>query len=228
MPKKPEKQAPETTAQKRARARRIYEALTALYPDVKCTLDHQTPHQLLVATILAAQCTDEKVNQVTPALFERYPDVRAFAEADIVELESIIRPTGFFHQKAKAIIASAQDILSRFDGQVPETIDELITLQGVGRKTANVIIGVAFGKPAVIVDTHVKRIANRLGLTANTDPDRIETDLREILDESFYTIFNHLIVAHGRTVCKAQKPQCPDCGLLELCPFGKKELGIKS
>ncbi len=218
--------ATESNEELKRRAKEIYRILESIYPDANCTLDHSTPHQLLVATILAAQCTDEKVNQVTPALFLRYPSIRSFASADPLELEELIRPTGFFRQKAKAIIESSREILTRFDGNVPDTIEDLVTLPGVGRKTANVIIGVAFGKPAVIVDTHVRRIASRLGLTSNTDPDKIEADLRKILDQSISTKFNHLIVAHGRKICKSQKPQCPDCAILELCPFGKKELNI--
>jgi endonuclease-3 len=206
----------------RARVKRIIEVLKQEYPGAKCTLDFSTPHQLLVAAILAAQCTDEKVNQLTPALFERYPDVNAFASADVNELEEMVRPTGFFRNKSKAIIASAKEIVASYGGVVPDDIDQLTALPGVGRKTANLIVGVAYGQPAIIVDTHVKRVANRLGLTSNDDPDKIEADLRGIVPTQDATLFNHLIVAHGRAVCKAPKPLCEICVLLELCPYGTK------
>jgi len=210
----------ETRKQRIERVARIIEVLQQEYPDARCSLDYGTPHQLLVAAILAAQCTDERVNQVTPELFRKYPDVRAFAEADESELEDMVRSTGFFRNKTKAIIASAREILEDFGGIVPDTIDELTSLSGVGRKTANLIVGDAYGKPAVIVDTHVKRISGRLGLTTNTDPDKIEFDLREVLSESESTHFNHLMVYHGRAVCKAPKPKCDICAIARLCPIG--------
>lgn len=207
-------------AELRERAQRIVKILDAEYPDARCTLDFDTPHQLLAAAILAAQCTDERVNQTTPALFARYTDVTAFAEADPAELEEIVRPTGFFRNKTKALIQSAREIVEHHGGVVPDTIDELVELSGVGRKTANLLVGDAFGKPAVIVDTHVKRVSARLGLTDHKDPDKIEIDLRAILAEEDSTRFNHLIVAHGRAVCKARSPRCVGCALLELCPYG--------
>lgn len=216
----------ETLEQLRRRVEAVIAILKETYPDARCTLDFKTPHQLLVAAILAAQCTDEKVNQVTPELFRAYSSPAAFASADAAELERMIKPTGFFRMKTRAIIESAQDIVARFDGRVPDTIDELLTLRGVGRKTANLLVGVAYGKPAIIVDTHVKRVAGRLGFTSQTDPDKIEMDLWRIIPESDATDFNHLIVFHGRAVCKAPKPLCPDCCLLDLCPFGKRELGL--
>ena len=208
------------------RVREVIRLLKVEYPDARCTLDFQTPHQLLVAAILAAQCTDEKVNQITPALFRKYPSAEAFASADIVEIQETVKPTGFFRMKAKAIIESSQDIVAKFGGQVPDTINDLLTLRGVGRKTANLIVGVAYGKPALIVDTHVKRVAYRLGLTKQKDPDKIELDLRQIVPEQDSTHFNHWIVFHGRAICKAPKPSCAACVLVELCPYGKKELGI--
>jgi len=202
------------------RVERIVEILRQEYPDAKCRLDFGTPHQLLVAAILAAQCTDDRVNEVTPGLFRKYPDVRAFAEADTAELEEMVRSTGFFRNKTKAIIASAREIVDIYGGRVPDTIEELSSLSGVGRKTANLIVGEAYGKPAVIVDTHVKRVSGRLGLTASTDPDKIEFDLGELLSDDESTHFNHLVTFHGRAVCKAPKPKCDVCVIAHLCPIG--------
>lgn len=195
--------------------------LKATYPDPKCTLDFHTCHELLVAAILAAQCTDERVNQVTPGLFVKYTDVEAFANADSTELEEDIKPTGFFRNKTKAIIESARQIVRDYGGTVPDSIDELVKLSGVGRKTANLIVGVCYGQPAVIVDTHVTRVSQRLGLTTQKDPAKIEADLRVILPDSDKTVFNHLIVAHGREICKAPTPRCGICPLIELCPYGQ-------
>lgn len=202
----------------------IIETLERKYPDATVTLDYSTPHELMVAAILAAQCTDERVNMTTPALFRKYPNVEAFANADAAELEEIVKPTGFFRNKTKAIIASAQQIVADYNGEVPDSIDELVKLAGVGRKTANLIVGDAYGQPAVIVDTHVIRISNRLGFTTQKDPVKIEMDLREILPEDKMTHFNHLIVAHGRSICKAPTPLCAICPLLELCPFGQQKM----
>ena len=218
----------ETIDQKRKRARAIIGILEQEYSDAKCSLDFDTPHQLMVAAILAAQCTDERVNMVTPDLFRKYPSVEAFAEADPTELESEIRSTGFFRQKTKSIIESAKQIVTDYGGRVPETIEELTKLSGVGRKTANLLVGVAFGKPAVIVDTHVKRVSNRLGLTENEDPTKIEHDLRDILPIESSTRYNHLIVYHGRAVCKAPKPKCEICRLIDLCPYGRNVLGYNT
>ncbi len=209
---------------KKNRVAQIIAILESEYPDAKCSLDFSTPHQLLVAAILAAQCTDERVNQVTPALFAKYPDVESFAHADYAELEEIVRPTGFFRNKTKAIVESAKQIVEEHGGEVPDDMDQLTSLSGVGRKTANLILGVSYGKPAVIVDTHVKRVSNRLGLTTNKDPDKIETDLREILPVDKSTEFNHLIVYHGRAVCKAPTPRCEICKLLDLCPTGQERM----
>jgi len=211
----------ESLSDKKARVLKVIDALKREYPHAKCTLDFTTPHQLLVAAILAAQCTDERVNEVTPELFKRYPSVEAFAAADRSELEEMIKPTGFFRNKAKAIIESARQIVAEFGGKVPDTIEELTKLGGVGRKTANLIVGVAYGKPAVIVDTHVKRVTARLGFTDKKDPEDIEQDLRELLPPEEATHFNHLIVAHGRAICKAPKPLCESCTVLDLCPHGR-------
>lgn len=214
----------ETQAEKRERVKQIIGILRETYPDARCTLDFNTAHELLVAAILAAQCTDERVNQVTPELFSKYPSVEAFANADPAELEEIVKPTGFFRNKTKAIIASAREIVADYGGRVPDTIEELTSLSGVGRKTANLIVGVVYGKPAIIVDTHVKRVTERLGLTKEKDPAKIEFDLREILPEEDSTVFNHLIVAHGRAICKAPTPSCEICSLLQLCPYGQERV----
>jgi len=209
---------------------RIGEIITILretYPNATCTLDFATCHQLLVAAILAAQCTDERVNEVTPGLFAKYPDVEAFANADYAELEQDIRPTGFFRNKAKAVIESARQIVQDYGGSVPDSIDELVRLSGVGRKTANLLVGVCYGRPAVIVDTHVTRVSQRLGLTKEKDPAKIERDLREVVPEADQTMYNHLIVAHGRETCKAPTPRCEVCPLIELCPFGQERMAGK-
>lgn len=214
----------ETLAQKQERVKKIIDNLIQEYPDATCSLDFGTPHQLLVTTILAAQCTDERVNQISPALFAKYPDVKAFAEASYSELQEIIKPTGFFRNKAVSIIESARQILNEHNGEVPQTMEELTALTGVGRKTANLILGVAFGQPSVIVDTHVKRISFRLGLTENKDPGKIEDDLRKVLPTEYSTMFNHLMVYHGRAVCKAPKPKCDICTICSLCPYGLGQL----
>lgn len=214
----------ETLAQKQERVKKIIDNLIQEYPDATCSLDYGTPHQLLVTTILAAQCTDERVNQISPALFAKYPDVKAFAEASYSELQEIIKPTGFFRNKTVSIIESARQILNEHNGEVPHTMEELTALTGVGRKTANLILGVAFGQPAVIVDTHVKRISFRLGLTENKDPGKIEDDLRMVLPTEYSTMFNHLMVYHGRAVCKAPKPKCDICTICSLCPYGLGQL----
>lgn len=211
----------ETLTQKKERAREIIAVLKNEYPDAKCSLNFSTAHELLVAAILAAQCTDERVNIVTPDLFKKYPDVGSFANADYDELEAMVKSTGFFRNKAKAIIESAREIERDFGGVVPQTMEELTSLSGVGRKTANLIIGVVYGKPAVIVDTHVKRVSGRLGLTENEDPTKIEFDLMEVLPVEDWTNFNHLIIYHGRAVCKAPTPLCSVCKVLNLCPYGQ-------
>ena len=215
----------ESVSEKKARLGKVIEILRREYPDAKCTLDFSTPHELLVAAILAAQCTDERVNQVTPGLFKKYPSLEAFAAADRAELEEIVKPTGFFRNKTRSIIESARQIAAGFGGRVPETIEELTTLNGVGRKTANLIVGVAYERPAVIVDTHVKRVTARLGFTKETDPAKIEFDLRELLPPEESTHFNYLIVAHGRSVCKAPTPLCEVCVVLDHCPYGQEKMG---
>lgn len=192
------------------------------YPDVKTQLRHETPFQLLVATILSAQCTDRQVNGVTPKLFKRFPAPENLAAASIPAIEKLIRPTGFFHNKAKNIRECARHLIERFDGVVPARLEDLVTLPGVGRKTANVVLGAAFGQPAVVVDTHVKRIANRLGLTDNTDPVKIEFDLMEALPRDAWNDFGLQLIYLGRSICKARKPDCPACPLRECCDWPDK------
>jgi endonuclease-3 len=202
----------------KARARRIVRKLAQLYPDARCALHHQSPLQLLVATILSAQCTDARVNLVTPVLFARYRDAQAFATADRTELESYIQSTGFFRNKARSIIACCQALVERHGGEVPATMEELVPLAGVGRKTANVILGSAFGVPGITVDTHVGRLSRRLGLTTHTDPAKVERDLMELIAKKDWTMFSHRLIFHGRQVCHARKPDCAGCGLAKLCP----------
>jgi len=200
------------------RARRVLDALAATYPDAHCALDHQTPIQLLVATILSAQCTDVRVNLVTPALFARYKTARDFAEADPRELERLIAPTGFFRNKAKNIIACCRAIVEKHNSEVPDTLEELVQLPGVGRKTANVILGNAFGVPGITVDTHVGRLSRRLGLTTHDDPVKVEFDLMGLIPQADWTMFSHRLIFHGRQICAARKPDCPACPMSRFCP----------
>lgn len=188
------------------------------YPDSCCSLNFEKPHELLIATQLAAQCTDARVNLVTPALFERYPDINAFADAEQSELERYIRSTGFFRNKAKNIIGCCQMLRDTFGGVVPGTMEELTRLPGVGRKTANIILGDVYGLPSVVVDTHCIRLSNRMGLTKQKDPVKIEMELRKIVPEDYQTKFCHTLVFHGRAYCKAQRPDCEHCPINELCP----------
>jgi endonuclease-3 len=196
--------------------------LERAYPDARLALDYSSPFELLIALILAAQCTDAKVNEVTPALFQRFPDPAAFAAASQEEVERWVRPTGFYRQKARAIRACSQALVDRFGGTVPRRLDDLLTLPGVGRKTANILRGNAFGLPGIGVDTHVGRLAQRLGLSAETDPDKIEADLTRVVPAARQVRFCHLIQCHGRRVCLARKPACPTCVLADICPFPDK------
>lgn len=200
------------------RAAEIFHRLQNRYPDSRCSLVFQQPHELLVSTILSAQCTDKRVNQVTPALFKKYPSPKAFAEADIEELKEAIRSTGFYNNKAKAIKESMQDIVAKYNGHIPDTLEELIKLKGVGRKTANVVLGDAFGKPGIVVDTHVKRITRLLGLTKNSDPVKIERDLMQLFPPEQWTALGHLMIDHGRAICIARRPKCAECFLNDICP----------
>lgn len=197
---------------------KILNILEKEYPDAGVTLNFQTPLQLLVATILAAQCTDERVNQVTKSLFKKYHTAHDYAQAACEELEEEIRPTGFYHQKTRSIIQCCQMLVQKFQGQVPQTLEELTSLPGVGRKTANILLGNAFGKQAIAVDTHVKRLAYRLGWTKSTDPDKIELDLQNLIPQNRWTDSCHQLVFHGRKVCLAKRPRCSSCLIVHLCP----------
>jgi len=202
-----------------AHALEIQRRLLATWPSAHCELDHANALQLAVATILSAQCTDKRVNVVTPALFARFPDAAALAAADTAELEGIIRSTGFYRNKAKSIIGMATALVERHGGQVPRTMAELVLLPGIGRKTANVILGNAFGiNEGIVVDTHVARLSARLGLTRQTDPVKIETALMPLFARESWTMLSHLVIWHGRRVCDAKKPRCEACVLRDICP----------
>lgn len=201
------------------RVRKILRRLKKTYPDAECALIHESPFQLLVATILSAQCTDERVNSVTPTLFERFPTPQDLADASQEEVEAIVRPLGFFRSKATNIRGMAQGLVDRHDGELPRTLDELVALPGVGRKTANVVLGTAFGiASGVVVDTHVKRISNLLGLTKSKNPDIIERDLTKILPKKEWVDYSHRLIHHGRQICIARRPRCTECPLLDVCP----------
>jgi len=203
---------------KRERAAKIARALARAYPDAWCALDHRNAFELLVATILSAQCTDAMVNQVTPTLFRDFPTAAALAAADPARVEEIVKRTGFFRQKTKAIQAAARALVDANGGEVPQEMERLTTLPGVGRKTANVVRGTAFHLPAIFVDTHVRRLSIRLGLTNEDDPDRIEQDLGALLPPRAWTRFAHRLIHHGRQVCVARRPRCSVCPLAPLCP----------
>jgi len=206
-----------------ARARKILSILEATYPDARVTLDFKNPFQLLIATILAAQCTDERVNQVTKDLFKRYRTPKDFADADPTEMEEAIRPTGFYRNKAKSIIGCCRMLVEEYGDQVPRTMGELIRLPGVWRKTANIVLGNAFGlSEGIAVDTHVTRVANRLGLVKSEKQDEIEQQLCRVVPNEKWTLITHLLIFHGRTICKAQRPDCPRCQIRYLCPWPRK------
>jgi endonuclease III len=209
----------ESIADKTKRASKIISLMKKQYPNASCSLHFKTAHQLMVATILSAQCTDERVNIVTPSLFAKYPTVKDFADSDITELEKLIYTTGFFHAKAKAIKQSAQQLMDRFEGEIPKSLDQLITLSGVGRKTASVILGVGYGvSEGIVVDTHVSRISKKLGLTAQKEPVKIEHDLMTVIQKKNWIAFSHLMISHGRAICIARKPKCSECPVIKLCP----------
>lgn len=217
--RKPARLPKENAAAKRARAEQIYRKLSALYPDAHCELDFKSPYQLIVATILSAQCTDKRVNMVTPALFARYADTRALSIANPEELQEMIKSTGFFRNKTKSLLGMANAVADQHGGAIPDTMDALVKLPGVGRKTANVVLGNAFGKDeGVVVDTHVTRLANRLALTRESDAVKIEQDLMRIFPRSQWTLLAHLLIWHGRTVCDARRPLCDRCTVNSLCP----------
>ncbi len=211
----------------KSRAQQILKRLERNYPDVKTALHYSTPFQLLVATILSAQCTDARVNIVTPYLFAEYPTIADLANANQRDVERIIRSTGFYRMKAKNIIAASKKIMDEFGGMVPSEMDALLKLPGVGRKTANCILGAAFGKnQGIVVDTHVLRLSNRLGLTSNTDPKKVELDLMDCIPETKWYDFSNYLIIHGRTTCHARKPLCDKCFLNDLCPkrnYSKKK-----
>jgi len=204
------------------RVLQIRKILRAAYPDVKTQLRHENPFQLLVATILSAQCTDRQVNDVTPALFKRLKTPKDFADVPIAALERLIHSTGFFHNKAKNLKQCARALIAQFDGMVPDTLDDLVKLPGVGRKTANVVLGAAFGKPGIVVDTHVARISGRLGLSTHKDPVKIEFDLMDRIPKKDWNDFSLWLIFLGRSLCMARKPDCPACFLRHLCPYPEK------
>jgi endonuclease-3 len=207
--------------QRRERVEKILPILKATYPNAKCSLNHHTPLQLLVATILSAQCTDERVNIVTRTLFKKYKTAKDYAEAPEGELEKEIQSTGFFRAKAKSLRGMARALIEKHGGKVPQTMDELTALPGVGRKTANVVLGNAFGQNVgVVVDTHVARLSERLGLTDETNPEKIERDLMELVPQEDWTLWSHLLIHHGRSICMARKPLCERCPILAYCPTG--------
>ncbi|MBI3313609.1 MAG: endonuclease III [Candidatus Omnitrophica bacterium] len=214
----------ESLEQKKKRVLKIISRLRKVYPDAKCALNFSNAFELLTATILSAQCTDKRVNIVTPGLFKKYKTVTAFAEAEPAELEKDIRSTGFYKNKAKSIIGAAKEVMNQFGGKVPDKMENLVTLPGVGRKTANVVLGNYFDVPGLTVDTHMTRINRLLGLTRNTDPVKIEFDLMKIVPQKEWTEFSHLIIHHGRARCIARRPDCLHCEIRELCPYGKSKI----
>jgi len=227
----PEKPARKQAAS-RKRARRfapatergpeIYRRLEAEYPDATCALDHRNPYELLVATILSAQCTDKRVNMVTPALFAKYPNAEALSAANPDDLQEMIKSTGFFRNKTKSLLGMSAAVVEKHGGDVPRTMDELVRLPGVGRKTANVVLGNAFGlEEGVVVDTHVSRLSNRLALSRESDPVKIEQDLMSLFPRTQWTMLSHLLISHGREICDARKPLCEKCVVHLLCPFSR-------
>lgn len=209
---------PKNAAERKERVAEILRILDQMYPAATCALRHDNPWQLLVATILSAQCTDKRVNEVTPGLFAKYPTPEDFAAVRQEVLAQDIRSTGFFNNKAKSIIGAAKKITAQFGGQVPRTMEEMLTIPGAARKTANVVLGTAYGiASGVVVDTHVQRISHRLDLTKNTDPVKIEEDLKKIIPQDKWILFSHQIILHGRALCLARNPRCPECQLNPLC-----------
>jgi endonuclease-3 len=204
------------------KVKRILEYLDINYPKADCSLDYNSPMELLVSVQLSAQCTDKRVNIVAKDLYKKYRSFEDFATADILELENDIKSTGFYRNKAKNIIACSKKILHEYGGKIPDTMEEILKLDGVGRKTANLVLGVLYGRPGVVVDTHVKRITKRLGLTKNDNPDKIENDLMKILPDDKWLVFCHQLIQHGRSICDARKPKCNECGIQDICDFGKR------
>ena len=214
----PKPRRPKTAAERQERVRKILAGLDRMYPEATCALHHSNAWELLVATILSAQCTDKRVNEVTPGLFRKYPTIEDFARVTPAELAQDIRSTGFFNNKAKSVTGAARKILSEFGGQVPRTMEHLLTVPGAARKTANVVLGTAFGiASGVVVDTHVTRIARRLDLTRETDPVKIEKDLMKVVPREKWILFSHQIILHGRALCAARNPRCAECKLDPVC-----------
>lgn len=205
-----------------SRIKKILQILRTTYPDVKTALRHQGPLEMLIATILSAQCTDVRVNEVTKTLFKKLRTARDYADVPLAELEEMIRPTGFYRNKARSIKACCRGLVEKHSGKVPESMEALVQLPGVGRKTANVVLGSAFGIPGIVVDTHVKRVSQRLGLTKEKDPVKIEFDLMALIPKKNWIDFSHELIWHGRGVCAARKPKCAQCPLREQCDYGKK------
>ncbi|WAC09107.1 MAG: endonuclease III [Thermodesulfobacteriota bacterium] len=212
---------------KKEKVKKIIPLLKKMHPQAHCELDHRNPLELLIATILSAQCTDKRVNQVTPHLYKKYPLAKDYAESVPGELEGEIKSTGFFRNKAKMIREATRELATRFGGKVPDRLEDLITLPGIGRKTANVILGTAFGVPGIVVDTHVLRVSERLGLTKNTDPAKVEVDLMEIVPKKAWIDFSYLLVFQGRYTCNARKPLCGQCSLPPYCDYFQKSLPLK-
>lgn len=210
-------------AQAKDRVKKIYPILKRTYPDAECSLDHENALQLLISTILAAQCTDARVNIVAKDIYQKYKSAKDWANADLAEIETDIKSTGFYRNKAKCIKNTCAMIIEKFDGKVPDTMDELLQLPGVGRKTANVILGNVFNTAGVVCDTHVIRLSRRLALSENSDPVKLEFDLMQVVDKRRWTMFSHLMVFHGRAICKARKPDCPACPIAKHCPAANNE-----
>ena len=209
---------PKTAAERKERVAEILKRLDQMYPEATCALKHSNPWELLVATILSAQCTDKRVNEVTPGLFQKYPTPQDFAAVRPEVLANDIRSTGFFNNKAKSIAGAAKRVITEFGGKVPKTMEEMLTIPGAARKTANVVLGTAYGiASGVVVDTHVQRVSNRLDLTKNTDPVKIEQDLVKIIPENKWILFSHQIILHGRALCQARSPKCAECALNSIC-----------
>lgn len=215
----------ESKTAKAARAQTVLAILKQTYPDAHCALNHNNAFELLIATILSAQCTDARVNMVTPELFKRYPTPQKMAQASQGEIEALVRTTGFYRNKAKNILASSRRIVEEYQGQVPAAMDDLLSLAGVARKTANVVLGNAFGKNVgMVVDTHIGRLSKRLGFTSHTDPVKIEKDMMAHFPQDDWTLLAHLLISHGRAICQARKPDCPHCPLAAYCP----KIGVKT
>lgn len=208
----------ESLKSKRLRMQRILEILYETYPDSKCSLEHRSPFQLLISTMLSAQCTDDRVNMVTPKLFQHYPTAESMASAPVEHLAELVRSTGFFNSKSKNMSACAKTLMREHGGEVPARLEALVKLPGVGRKTANVVLGTGFRIPGLVVDTHVIRISNLLGMTNQKDAVKIEMELQKIIEEEHWVMFTHLIIDHGRAICIARRPQCHVCVLADLCP----------